>query len=530
MRNPIALGMLLLLGACSIFGTDPPPAPDPAPTPPPQDPATNATPPVTGAPLVGVFVSSSHGRDEASGNSSSEALKTLAAAIQKAKERRQRVLACAETYTESVVLADGVSMFGSFDCSTVDAWRPSNARARVNAPTSPALVATGITQETRLDGFEIAAPSFDLEEPSDAARSSIGAAIRGATGLTIASSILRAGAGGRGKDGAEGKANAELRSAAQTAGGAAVGPGSSDRCPFLLGCGGETAWGGAGGGTSMCATGAAGGPGGRGGDGQFLGGGGLCAATDVRGQPYVATSVTAGGSIGYCQEVNAGGPRQLVYGGGSRGTAGADGPDGANGAWTFSATREFVPGQGSAGKDGSPGQGGGGGGAASFNKNCAALCPNGPRDPKYQWSGAGGGGGAGGCAGLAGAPGSGGGASIGAIVIDSQLSVIGTRIESAAGGAAGKGSLGSAGLVGADGGNYATDAGYGGSGGNGGAGGLSGHGAPGPSIALAYAGTRPRLEESPLVPGPGGAGQAALAKSGHALAAVEGASLPEHKL
>ena len=525
-----APAVVLLVGACSVFGTeDPGSQAQEAPPPPPQDPATNANPPVTGAPLVGVFVSSSRGRDEASGNSGPEALKTLGAAIKRAKERGQRVLACAETYTESVVLVDGVSMFGGFDCSQADGWRAGPTRTRIEAPTSPALAATGINLETRVDGFELTAPSFDKEAPSDAPRSSVGAEIRGSARLTIANSILRAGAAGSGKDGVEGATNVENATAFARTGGDATPAGSSNLCPYFGGCAGRTSFGGSFGGTSSCAVGAAGGPGGRGGDGQLLGGAGVCAAIEVRGQPFVATASTAKGSIGYCQDYNSGGPVRFFYGGGDRGANGADGADGTNGTWSLSQTGEFVAGAGTAGKDASPGQGGGGGGGANFNSNCNSLCPNGPALTAYRWSSAGGGGGAGGCAGLAGTPGTGGGASIGALVVDSPLTFVGTRLASAQGGAGGAGTLGSAGLAGANGGATADQGGSGGVGGRGGAAGLSGHGAPGPSIALAYSGQRPSLETSELVPGPGGDGRSALTKAGHVLPAVAGEALAERK-
>ena len=195
----------------------------------------------------------------------------------------------------------------------------------------------------------------------------------------------------------------------------------------------------------------------------------------------------------------------------------------------MSQTGEFVAGAGTAGKDASPGQGGGGGGGANFNSNCNSLCPNGPALTAYRWSSAGGGGGAGGCAGLAGTPGTGGGASIGALVVDSPLTFVGTRLASAQGGAGGAGTLGSAGLAGANGGATADQGGSGGVGGRGGAAGLSGHGAPGPSIALAYSGQRPSLETSELVPGPGGDGRSALTKAGHVLPAVAGEALAERK-
>ncbi len=45
--------------------------------------------------------------------------KTLADAFTAAKTKKKRVLACGETYEEAVVLADGVTAFGNYDCSVL---------------------------------------------------------------------------------------------------------------------------------------------------------------------------------------------------------------------------------------------------------------------------------------------------------------------------------------------------------------------------------------------------------------------------
>ena len=125
-------------------------------------------------------------------------------------------------------------------------------------------------------------------------------------------------------------------------------------------------------------------------------------------------------------------------------------------------------------------------------------------------------------------------------MISSGVSFERTRIETSAGGRAGKGNLGTTGIVGGTGGagtvHTISTTGKGGDGGIGGNGGASGHGAPGPSIALAWSKTKPTLTEVDLAPGAAGAGQPALSKvvggtvGTKFLPAVTGESKAEHEI
>src|SRR5436305_8269860 len=108
---------LLTVAACGTFGTasddngSTPPAP-----PPPGTPDQNAQPPIDGAPLTGIFASSSKGGVAPDADGSMEKpYKTLKDAIALAASSGQRVIACAEEFDEAVVVPDGVSMYGYYD-------------------------------------------------------------------------------------------------------------------------------------------------------------------------------------------------------------------------------------------------------------------------------------------------------------------------------------------------------------------------------------------------------------------------------
>ena len=124
----------------------------------------------------------------------------------------------------------------------------------------------------------------------------------------------------------------------------------------------------------------------------------------------------------------------------------------------------------------------------------------------------------------------------GALIVQSVVTFERTRIETDKAGDGGKGTLGSAGLSGSP---TVFGAKYGGaglSGGDGGWSGLSGHGAPGPAIAMVYAGARPVTATVDFAPGPGGAPLGELRKTfddpviAKVLPAVSGQSLAEYEI
>jgi hypothetical protein len=486
----------------------------PAPTP----------PPVGGEPPAAVFVSSSKGIAGADG-AMARPVKTLAEALPLAASRRLPVVACAEEYAEAVTLVDAVTMFGYFDCTNLEKWKRVETHAKIVSPSSPAVIAKDLLLPTRFEGFDVQAPNApSAPDPSAVAASSYGMTIVNSRNLTLGELIIRAGNGQNGRDGTD----PAPPSGTSSAGGGALTQGSCAAAGVYVDCSKPIFTTGSAGGTSSCG----GGPGGRGGSAPFVRSNtyqdevNIFEAHGLPGGTATATTA-AGGAAG-----------QLGLGVGKNGTDGVPGGVGANGSWSF-AGGEFVPGNGAAGGTGSPGQGGGGGaGTTTFwtvGLDGPRVCPLDQLPSGVLIGAAGAGGGAGGCGGPPGGPGVGGGASIGILVIDSEVTLANkVRIESGKGGAGGKGTLGSNGTAGAPGGigGGSTTSFYrgspGGAGGAGGPAGLSGHGAPGPSIALAFKGARPTTTDVVLVAGAGGDGQPALTRGTQSLPATTGESKQEH--
>ncbi|MEO6420345.1 MAG: hypothetical protein ABIP39_13090, partial [Polyangiaceae bacterium] len=341
----------------------------------------------------GLFVSSSRGSPAGTGTMA-QPFPTIQQAIDAAKTSKLRVYVCAESYKESLTLADGVSLFGYFDCSTPK-WTTSQGRARVDSPTSPAVTVTNATSATRVEAFEFNAP-----DATASSGSSIGLIAVGSPGVSIFYSRIHAGTGKKGADGVEGvqlTQSGTLNGETNT---------TFNECtlPTVV-CTANNS--GGVGGTSIC-NGAAGHNGGNGGHGGFSGRysepAGVVVVQDppTMGTPQPGTATTAvGANFDFVHSAAPGGK----------------GTDGANGASStvigaFSA-QGYAPADGAADGSGNPGIGGGGG---------AGVGPGGNMNGNTDWYGASGaGGGAGGCPGLAGTPGKGGGASVAIIAISSPL-------------------------------------------------------------------------------------------------------------
>ena len=486
MRKLLAMSVTAVLVGCGVFSASDDDEKPNEELPPPATPQDNALPPppVGSDAPEGIFVMSK-GDDNGSGTATNP-LKTLAKAFAVAKDRGLRVIACAEKFDESLTLVDGVSAAGYYDCASTP-WKRVAARAVVQSKTSPAAVARNITLPTRLEGFEIVAPDLDGAPATDEAGSSIALYVVDSKGLVVSESLLHGGKGAPGTDGEDGPGNTHPTS---NKGANGVERATSDTLcnPSLSNCDTRKVIGPAAA-TSACTVGASG-AGGAGGDGTWYN-----QLTPIlvqpatwNGKPVTATVDTAAG----------GGPGMA----GTTGAVGADGQDGATGAWSF-ADKGFVRGNGKAGTDGAPGKGGGGGGGSMYYLATQALPPT---IEDYARSSTGGSGGGGGCGGLISKPGFGGGASVGALVFASEVRFEKTRIETSAGGRAGRGFFGGFGTTGASGGLAATLSGKGGDGGQGGSAGFSGHGAPGPSIALAFSGAKPTVDQVDLAPGPAGIG------------------------
>lgn len=473
---------------------------------PPSTPDQNAQPPIPGDPIVGIFVSA-HGTPDGDGTMG-KPVNTITAGIALGKASNQRVVVCAEEYTESLDLADGVSIYGYFDCRDPAKWVQVEKHAVVKSPSVPALHAANLTQPTRVEGFDITAADATGSDASH--MSSIGALVVNSPSLTISKSTVTAGNGKGGTDGVESDGNLDKTTKHN---------GTDGTAQLIIDCtGGAASCGvipGPQGGTSSCTFGASGGAGGQGGFGQWWLNGSPNSGfgVDTHGLPKIASGVT-----------NAGGPGVTAAGAdatkGADGQNGADGTEGTNGQWTFDLDGTFHAGDGKLGTDGQPGQGGGGGGAAD-----SWMCGGGPcspgGNPTWYRTATGGGGGAGGCGGTASTvAATGGGASVAALILGGGVQLPDVQLIGGVGGRGGKGTKGAQGNSGGAGGagqNRANGApgasAVGGTGGKGGWGGFGGHGAPGPSIGLVWSVARPLTSgTTTLTPGLPAEGQQPITK------------------
>ena len=497
-------------------------------------PAPPKAPPVGGEAEDGIYVSNTKGAPGTDG-AKTRPLRTIAEGIALAKEKHLPVNVCAETYVEAVTLVDGVTMFGYFDCTYLDKWVRGSTHAKIVAPTSPAVIGENLVLPATFAGFDIDGPDIPGTAATGPAASSYGMVLRASQELTITEVTIRAGKGQDGVDGIEpAEGNSELSAGADgklsSAPEAHFCTGNPAICNFST-IGTNTAPG-ALGGTSTCKRGPAGGPGGRGGSACIKDNNGLyrnCTFTDAAGKGGTTTTAAGGGFVNVGSSA------------GSNGDSGPDGTTGTHGTWSFTAAG-FVPGDGTAGSDGQPGDGGGGG-AGSLNFGFTVLL-SGEKvyhtPPAGVWRTAtGGGGGAGGCGGIAGTAGKGGGASVGLLVANSsKINIIDARIEGKKGGRAGKGATGTNGTPGRAGGGQGPEnpnAGVGkgsgapgGKGGNGGHAGLSGHGSAGPSFALVVNGGRPFTKNVTLVSGAPGDGYPQAQVGTQTLPALTGEAKEEH--
>lgn len=389
---------------------------------------------------------------------------------------RDDVLIAAGTYLEAVALVEGVHLHGGYE---LDWTRTATAITTLRADLP--LTADDVSASARVTGLRLVANAATAPGGS-----SIAARVRGSTGVSLEQVVLEAGAGAPGAPPPTTPARSADAEDGDTGGdGGLV---HVDSPPPARGAGGVSA--------CSCVNGGAGG------------------FPSLSAGPRVGLPGQAVSGAG-CVNGATGGP------GGSGGMPGADGVRGDGGAAGFEGSFDangYAPATGGSGTSGTAaGGGGGGGGSTGF------LC-----DVSNQinvFGGAGGGGGAGGCGGAGGAGGAGGGASIGLLLVASQVTLIDVRITAADGGAGGAGQGGQDGGLGGDGaggglgGNFCSitpSSNYpaGATGGNGGTGGSGGGGAGGPggpSIALLMLEGATQSGSSSgvqLVVGTGGAGGA----------------------
>ncbi len=373
-------------------------------------------------------------------------LHSIDAAITLAKTGAKRVYACVGYYDEKITVdatRDGVKIYGGLDCTT-PTWDFTGDHTGLS-PSTPGttLTLTGLTS-AHVEYFElrpIDAPQTPPTTAGAAGASSIAVFIENSTGVTF-QNVLATGANAQpGQD-----QTAAMPAAAETSGTSGTAGGAQTVNAACM-----TSIGGAGG--AAMAGGANGSP------GEPTGTGG---AAGIKGG-----ACTAGGT-----------------GAGGAGSNGAGGTAGAGAAsWGTLGSTGWTPANGAAGGAGGVGQGGGGGASATGN--------------------AGGGGGPGGCGGAGGLGGTGGGSSIGVLVHNSKVSIIGGSVQAGNGGNGGAGAPGQAGQAGGPGGAKAGTACGGGVGGNGGTGGGGGGGAGGISVGIVWGGATAQVTTDGMVVGPG---------------------------
>jgi hypothetical protein len=409
----------------------------------------------------GVFVSPT-GRSGAAGTMADPFLR-VADAIAAATGHSDRVLACAGSYDEALILgaipgqdagaipatdggvdaaeeesfSGGVNVFGGLDCA--NGWKYTGAKA-ILAPTTRgvALTVKGLVAGLTFEDF-----GFHSLAGVESGESSIAvfASQSAAPGLLLRRCEIVAGAGQPGTDqvGTTGfDAGADAGNSGSLTGG---GPPSPNACNGVAGA----------------SIGGAGGQPGAGDPGQ-------------PGSPLGTKNL--GGAISDCSA------NQLGGGQGANGVAGTAGAGAAS--WAQFDEHGWVPMPGTPGGAGAVGEGGGGG---------ASL----------DMSGGGGGGGAGGCGGAGGMAGTGGGSSIGVLVYQSSVDLEQCTISTTDAGNGGNGAIGQVGQAGGGHGyGYGGMACSGGNGGYGGTGGGGGGGAGGLSTDVLWLGTAPTIDGSPV--------------------------------
>ncbi|NUN13002.1 MAG: hypothetical protein HUU55_05135 [Myxococcales bacterium] len=443
--------------------------------------------------------------------------RTINAAITAAAAQKKRdVLVATGVYVQSVVLQNGVQVYGGYRGDFLDRDPQLyetvifGETATVAAP--GAVVAIGITNTkgATLDGFTIFGAAAE-----GVGASSIAVYIKDCTdGLILQNNVIVAGQGANGDRGTDG-----IDGSNGTAGAAGLAAKDVGKTP----CSGKNA-GGAGGNKTCSGVDTSGG---KGGDAT-------CPDYDEDGTPQPKTTpgpylqtfnggetggdgkgagAGKGGKAGYdslfwskesgcgiCRTPKASDSSLFQQGPGDHGKNGTAGTLGTAGVGCVTAgsvqNAVWSPGTGGNGGAGSHGGGGGGGGAGGGTENWDCS-----QHGASDFGGSGGGGGSGGCQGTGAAGGSSGGGSFGIFMVwtkgpTSAPVLFGNQILTADGGDGGDGGNGGTGGVGgngADGGKPGDETpnawcaelgGNGGKGGDGGHGGGGGGGCGGPSIGV----------------------------------------------
>lgn len=402
----------------------------------------------------GVWVSVSLGND-ANPGTQGEPVASLAQAVELARGATEHVYACAETWTDSLILPGNMGLHGGFDCE--NGWAYLGKKKRSMLTTPPDQIALVVRDDG--SGGKATITDFQIEAAAAAkpGGSSIGILVRDTVPLSVYRCEVIAGDGADGLDGT---------APADPAADGAPGNAGDAACSAAVSKGGVSV-------ETACEVGGSS-KGGAGGDGAQL-----TAGNGAAGEPATGNPEDGAAGIG---EVNA-----MVCTDGKPGANGAAGEFGlgAKGFENKYLGRLTVDGYvgmaGEDGKPGAPGQGGGGGGATLGSAAvCGAANPGGA---------AGGSGGNGGCGGKGGGGGQPGGASI-AVALLNKFGFYDSQLYTGNGGKGGDGvpgQLGGAGGDGAPGGpgmGTVKTACAGGKGGVGGKGGWGGGGLGGASVVI----------------------------------------------
>jgi hypothetical protein len=422
----------------------------------------------------GVFVAPSG--DDANPGTKAAPMKSIGAAVVKAKSGVKRVFACAGVYDESLVVDkenEGVKVFGGFACPSTDGAGDSGADSAADASdaadAAAAIVDSGappavwsfvvgakasVVPSKVGYALEVADAkdvlfedfAFEARSATQVGGSSIAVIVHGGTGVVLRRSSIRA---GDGMAGAAGTSGVNWTPVAQDH-------------ESIAGHGTKTAAGGlAQDCLNLCV------------DNVHSAGGAGGTANSTAPQPGTPGSPNLNGTPPKDgAQGAAGGVCSVGIGHDGANAPAAAGGSGAQ-AWGSLEKLFWTPAAGSDGKSGGPGQGGGGGGGGVLT------------------NAGGGGGGCGGCGGGAGRAGGGGGASLAVLSIDSTLTLAACRLETGRAGNGGKGSDGQAGQPGGVGGVQGPGGCSGGAGGVGGSGGGGGGGAGGIAAAIAHFGPAP---------------------------------------
>lgn len=410
---------------------------------------------------------------------------TVAAGIAAAiAEGKAWVLIGDSFYDGGFELAEGVNIAGGYGFG----WKRDGRAKTTLRQASPIVTGRNIESPTTLMGLEVVGGT------AGPGQTSVAIYLQSSPGVRLSGVRILGGKGGDGARGEQG-ATGSKGAAGAKGGDAPVDSGGfwnldciNENSPPIRGAGGEP----------RCGSEA--GRGGQGGRAGFDGASGAKGANGSQGTP--------GGAGG-----TAGSPGLA----GKTGKTGMSGKPGIGGT----ATGTFVEGQwvGGRGVDGEPGEageggsGGGGGGGGDDSDGLFNGCAS--------WGGAGGGGGSGGCGGGGGLGGDAGGASVGLLLLDSDVFIEGCTIiggtggRGGDGGPGGEGGSGGAGGAGGDLEENSGTGGKGGTGGRGGRGGEGGGGAGGPSIGLFSDRSLSRTPlDTMITPGQGGLGGSAGGAAG----------------